>query len=619
MSIFKLQRRYRRLLLLLKVLVMSSLMLFAWFGLVSVQDAVAADSPPLNSLPLVHGLEVDGPSFTIFPAAKENLIVSSRQSMTAQSLPAPSAPFDLRIVKSQIPQIFTVGANNRYIINVSRTNTETVSAAVIIEDILPAGMSWKPPTTASSTWDCTTSNATTVSCVYVGAIGATVVSLEPINVNVTVTSGIEPVVTNSARILTVDGDATNNAYTVTTTIDSVDLQIQKTVSSLNVTPGTPVTYTLVIRNEGPSLAQNVVVTDTLNISVTYTSPDPEWSQTSSTLGRWDIPTLAKGASRTLTLVAIPSSGLNGQVSNTARVYSSNRSDWNSSNNAATISFLVGGVQIFKTITSASAPPIGAGELFTYTVVITNVGTSDAIGVFVRDVLTSGLDYVDSNSSFGDCAYYDPASRTVTLYQSRMPPGRTTLWINVRPNATIISIKTITNTASVSWGYPVLTVYSNQVSIDVLPAAALQVGVDDGMTQVNPGQYVTYTVSMTNVGSIPTQSNTLEVTNYFVQNLTYYALDKMGLNMVLVSSGSNFRKWQIYNKSISPGEKISFRVVMHVPADAPTTPGSYAIHRVSASARDIGNLPIFSVSPDEYDEIVSPFGEQVNVYLPVILR
>ncbi len=597
--------RHRAWLLPLAVLLSGALLLAAWLR-------VAAAPGQANPGPAAHSLTQFGKGEAawdtpagagLLESLAGSLAAASLQTTTTPVLLAPTAPFDLRIVKSQIPQIFTVGANNRYIINVSRTNTETVSAAVIIEDILPAGMSWKPPTTASSTWDCTTSNATTVSCVYVGAIGATVVSLEPINVNVTVTSGIEPVVTNSARILTVDGDATNNAYTVTTTIDSVDLQIQKTVSSLNVTPGTPVTYTLVIRNEGPSLAQNVVVTDTLNVSVTYTSPNPEWSQTSPTLGRWDIPTLAKGASRTLTLVATPDTRLNGQVSNTARVFSSNRSDWNLSNNVATAYFFVGGMQISKSVSPTT--PVSAGDLINYTVVIHNAGTAAVNGVFVRDVLSTCLTYVDGSSSLGITPSYNTSDRTVTLYQSSLAGGgSTTLWINARPNNTVTSGKTITNTASVSWGSPLITIYSNEVSTDASPGAALQIGKSDGLTQVNPGQYISYTVTITNVGSLATQINTLVVTDTFVSNLTYEALDKKGLDMTALRAGTNYQTWSINNKSLAPGDKISFEIGARVPSNASTASGSFAINRVLAFARDINTKPISSVSPDDQDEITS---------------
>ncbi len=84
-------------------------------------------------------------------------LTASQQPSTTLPILAPTASnYDLAIAKSKIPQTFTVGANNRYIITVYRTNTETITSTMIVEDILPPGMTWTPPTTAGI-WDCTLS------------------------------------------------------------------------------------------------------------------------------------------------------------------------------------------------------------------------------------------------------------------------------------------------------------------------------------------------------------------------------------------------------------------------------------------------------------------------------
>ena len=51
----------------------------------------------------------------------------------------------------------------------------------------------------------------------------------------------------------------------------VEIWVEKTGSASPVTPGEPMTYSLTVTNDGPSDAENVVVTDTLPAEVTFDS------------------------------------------------------------------------------------------------------------------------------------------------------------------------------------------------------------------------------------------------------------------------------------------------------------------------------------------------------------
>jgi uncharacterized repeat protein (TIGR01451 family) len=61
-------------------------------------------------------------------------------------------------------------------------------------------------------------------------------------------------------------------------------------------------YQIVVRNEGPSDAQNVVVTDTLPVSTTYAGGDAACSGDGPTVV-CNVGTLAAGATRTLLVQA----------------------------------------------------------------------------------------------------------------------------------------------------------------------------------------------------------------------------------------------------------------------------------------------------------------------------
>jgi uncharacterized repeat protein (TIGR01451 family) len=243
-----------RLVLPFLALALSGVLLLAWIRGVSAQktDPSWADAAPVNSPVVEQSLikhAVQGP---IHPDNSED-----RQDL------APTAGYDLAISKSQLPQTFTVGSNNRYIINVSRINTETVTSTIIVEDELPVGMTWVPPTTAGK-WDCTTSTTTKVNCFYADSIPESLIAFEPINVIVNVSTSIAPQVSNTAKLINGGSNSANDQATIITNIRSADLEIEKTQKPSPVpSQDTIITYTIVITNNGPSLASNVLVTDTL--------------------------------------------------------------------------------------------------------------------------------------------------------------------------------------------------------------------------------------------------------------------------------------------------------------------------------------------------------------------
>src|SRR5262249_9179426 len=78
--------------------------------------------------------------------------------------------------------------------------------------------------------------------------------------------------TVAASNSTTDSNPNNNSATQTTTINSnADMAITKTDSPDPVAAGTNVTYTLLITNNGPATAQNVVLNDVLPTGPSFVS------------------------------------------------------------------------------------------------------------------------------------------------------------------------------------------------------------------------------------------------------------------------------------------------------------------------------------------------------------
>src|SRR5579884_870847 len=128
----------------------------------------------------------------------------------------------------------------------------------------------------------------------------------------------------------------NHQCTIPTTpppSGGTDLSITKSDRPDPVAIGNSLTYSLVVRNNGPGSATGVSVTDTLPVGVTFVSSSATQGTCSGTsVVTCDVGSLAKGASATITIVV--SVIRDGTIGNTADV-TGNEFDPNLNNNTAT--------------------------------------------------------------------------------------------------------------------------------------------------------------------------------------------------------------------------------------------------------------------------------------------
>src|SRR5262249_31054614 len=147
-----------------------------------------------------------------------------------------------------------------------------------------------------------------------------------------------------------------------------------------------------------------------------------------------------------------------------------------------------------------------GTNTTFTTVVTNAGPSFAAGVTVTDPTPAGLTFV---SNAGACTTAFPCvvnlaagtSATITTTYA-IPPTYTT------PDP-------IVNTASATSTLPDPATANNSataMTAITAPVADLQITKDDGVTEVRPGQTVTYTITVTNNG--PSTATNAVVTDNF---------------------------------------------------------------------------------------------------------
>jgi uncharacterized repeat protein (TIGR01451 family) len=179
-----------------------------------------------------------------------------------------------------------------------------------------------------------------------------------------------------------DPNLADNTYLLGTAIDPADLSVVKTAAPNPVVTGNPLTYTLVVNNAGPSGATDVVVFDTLPLSVSFKSASAGCVE-SGGLVTCDLPNLAVGDNDSVSIVVTPTAA--GLIANAALV-DANEADNNPANDLAMVeTTVIAGVDLALSKTTAQTSLL-PGQPITYTLLVTNTSQLPVSGLTLSDTL-----------------------------------------------------------------------------------------------------------------------------------------------------------------------------------------------------------------------------------------
>ncbi|WP_322919226.1 hypothetical protein [Nocardioides renjunii] len=418
---------------------------------------------------------------------------------------------DLGLTKSASPTDPVPGTAVTYTL-VATNDGASRAADVTITDTLPATLAVRSATTDRGTCEVTGSQ---VSCTAAG--------LDPgesatVTVVADVPSGATSVpLTNNARVgsTTPDPDSSNNAATVTVTPQAprADLVVTKEAVTSPVVAGRGVQYVVTVRNDGPSDAAAVTLDDQAPASLSGVAATPTaGSCTVSAAGRvqCDLGTLAAGRSVEVAVNAQLDAGATGTLVNSATA-TSPTADPAPGNNTGTSSVPVTTSADLSVTKSATPVPVLAGNVATYSVVVTNDGPSIARSVTVVDPVPAPLTYVGSSTTQGTCATSGTPT-TVTCAVGDIPVGGS-VTVTVRAGTPQDgSGQGVTNTASASSPTPDPVAGNNSAAFTLPTAAQADVELTKTVTPspVVAGQTVTYRIVARNTG--PSAANGVTVTD-----------------------------------------------------------------------------------------------------------
>ena len=286
---------------------------------------------------------------------------------------------DVTVAKSFSPNPVTTGLPAT--VTLTAMNAGPSNALnVVASDVLPAGLAF-----VSST-DCSES-AGIVSCGF-GSVAMP--STPTLSFVVNVDPGATGNVPNLATIATTtpESDDTNNLATSVLSIGAeTDLMLTKTAQPAVVTQRDLITYTLTVTNNGPSDAQNVVLTDTL----------PGFTSLLSSRGcgfAGDVVTLGAGASASFTIRVRVAPNASAALTNTASV-ASTTIDPNPANNFASATTALDGATRLSASQFVTPNPLVAGAPATKRITVINIGPGAATNVVLTDPLPDGLTFASA--------------------------------------------------------------------------------------------------------------------------------------------------------------------------------------------------------------------------------
>jgi uncharacterized repeat protein (TIGR01451 family) len=394
----------------------------------------------------------------------------------------------------------TVQAGDELTYTLHITNSGSVTATgVVITDYLPSGVSH--PGGPVLTWDLDPLPPD------VGTDITVPVTVTPILPDGTVLTN-----TMMAEYQNAGGYWTFDPVTAkdTTTVRAPFWFLTKTDQPDPVLAGEVLTYTLEYNHNGVVPAQDVSITDTLPVDVTYggiVSQSAAWDPPTYVPGppatlTWVTPTLVSGVSGTLVFTVTVHPDAGSPLANEVVLSSTDPAT-----DTTDIEYTTVQREADLAIAKTDDPnPVVAGTALTYTLVITNYGPSDDASVAVTDTLPAGVTFDSYAASQG--TFDDATGQWSVGYLAAGESTTLTLLVTVDPDTT----GTLLNSADVSGNETDPVPGNNSASTETEVTTQADLAIDKAVspTLLPAGATLTYTVTYDNYG--PSDAQTIQITD-----------------------------------------------------------------------------------------------------------
>jgi uncharacterized repeat protein (TIGR01451 family) len=296
-------------------------------------------------------------------------------------------------------------------------------------------------------------------------------------------------VVNSASAAT-DNDGQPSTGPVTITVNCPDVQVVKTADNGTISAGDTAAFTIVVTNNGPGVAKNVTLSDTLPAGVAWQQDNADCSITAGVLS-CAFGNLASGASRTIHVSGKTDAADCGTLHNTATVSATNESSDDLGNNTSSADITVNcpGISVTKT---ADNTTVDAADQVGFTITVANAGPGTATDVHLDDPLPTnpGLDWsIDGGTGQQLCQI----TQGDLVCDFGDMPAATSYTVHITSDTDATTCGQIDNTATVTISNGDGGEASDSITVNCPP-----LGIDiqkTGPTQAHVGDTITYDFSV----------------------------------------------------------------------------------------------------------------------------
>jgi uncharacterized repeat protein (TIGR01451 family)/gliding motility-associated-like protein len=336
---------------------------------------------------------------------------------------------------------------------------------------------------------------------------------------------------------------------------TAELDMTKSADVSQVLVGEQITYTMVVSNNNPAPATNVVVTDELPAGVAFVSAshDGSYDEGTNTV-TWNLGDLAADGSVSLTLVVEADLDLvSGTVLTNVAVVENDNADFPAESNPATVSvFATADLMILKGADVGSAYN---NQEITYTLTVTNLGPSVAGNVVVHDLLPPQVEFVSASHGWS----FNPNNKHVTWTLGNMNSQETiVLTVVTSVKADVAKGTSITNFSTVASETTDPNLDNNEANATITASGAmadLAVVKEVDVTEILAGVPFNYSIIVTNNG--PSNVSNIGVVDYLPGEASFLSAGQNGT----YNEASQTVNWII--DFLASGESVTLTLTMEL--------------------------------------------------------